>query len=119
MAGLLLQGHAAGRRGDERFGAGAVTVAMRSSSCDSERTPKPIGVIFPVNGSARKTAGTCVTCSVREMPLSRRNCGKFGRPPPSTLIGTIWIPWRAWKASSVGAKAWQYGQSERKKKNRT
>ena len=32
---------------------GAETVAMRSINCDSDSTPKPIGVIFPVKGWAR------------------------------------------------------------------
>jgi hypothetical protein len=40
-------------------------------------------------------------------PLSRRASGKPGIGPPSTLIATTRMPWRAWNASSVGAKAWQ------------
>jgi hypothetical protein len=47
-------------------------MAMRSSSCDSDSTPKPIGVIFPVKGWARNTAGTWVTFSAVAMPLSGR-----------------------------------------------
>lgn len=35
---------------------GEETMAMRSSNCDSESTPEPIGVIFPVAGWARNTA---------------------------------------------------------------
>ena len=37
---------------------------MRSSNWDSESTPKPMGVILPVKGWARKMAGTWVTFRV-------------------------------------------------------
>jgi hypothetical protein len=85
----------------------AATMAIRSTNCASDITPKPMGVIFPVKGWARYTAGTWVTFSVVAMPLSRRASGKPGIAPPSTLIATTRMPWRAWNASSVGAKAWQ------------
>ena len=62
---------------------------MRSSNCDSDSTPKPIGLIFPVKGCARNTAGTCVTFNVRAIPLSLRAFGKPGIAPPSTLIGDV------------------------------
>ena len=66
---------------------GEETMAMRSSSCDSESTPDPIGVIFPVKGWARNTAGTWVTCRAVAIPLSGRARGKPGIGPPSTLHG--------------------------------
>ena len=88
-------------------------MAMRSSNCDSESTPEPIGVIFPVAGWARNTAGTWVTCRAVAMPLSGRERGKPGIAPPSTLTATTWMPWRASNACKVGAKVWQYGQSLR------
>jgi hypothetical protein len=82
-------------------------MARRSSNWDSESTPKPMGVILPVKGWARKTAGTWVTFRVVAMPLSGRASGKPGIGPPSMLTATTWMPWRAWKAARVGAKAWQ------------
>ena len=52
----------------------------------------------------------------RDVAATQRASGKPGIDPPSTLMATTLMPCRTWKASSVGAKAWQYGQSLRKKK---
>ena len=71
---------------------GVETSAMRSSNCASDSTPKPMGVIFPVKGWARNTAGTWVTFSVVAMPLSARASGNPGMGPPSTPMATTLMP---------------------------